>query len=79
MNGTDDLLDIATRYSQATGRALATVASLASNDGKTFARISAGGDITVRRLETVMRWFSDNWPDGVEWPENIKRPEKEAA
>ncbi len=43
-------------------------------DGKTFRRISAGGDLTTGNFERAMRWFSENWPEGAEWPINIKRP-----
>lgn len=21
-----------------------------------------------------MKWFSDNWPDGAEWPADVARP-----
>jgi hypothetical protein len=26
-----------------------------------------------------MNWFSDNWPDGADWPEQIARPPTSAA
>lgn len=36
----------------------------------------------LRRYNEAMRWFSDNWPDGLDWPEGIPRPplkEEDAA
>lgn len=30
--------------------------------------------ITVRTYDRATQWFSDNWPDGAEWPASIARP-----
>ena len=31
-------------------------------------------DLTTKKWEVSMQYLSDNWPDGVAWPENINRP-----
>lgn len=52
------------------------------NDGKVLDNLADGKDITIGRFERAMRWFSDNWPDGAEWPADVPRPcatEGEAA
>lgn len=38
---------------------------------------------TMRTGERLVKWFSDNWPEDLEWPADIARPKqsknKEAA
>lgn len=77
----EKLLHLANLYTAATkGRGPDRAASLSSlstrlfNDGKTLRRISEGGDIATGNFERAVRWLSDNWPDGVDWPEGIARP-----
>lgn len=72
MTMTEQLLTVATRYSEITNLALATVATRAGNDGGLFRRLNAGGTITVRRWEEVMRWFALHWPDGSDYPAELQ-------
>ncbi|WP_425152873.1 hypothetical protein [Candidatus Palauibacter sp.] len=37
------------------------------------------GRVTVRTVHRVVQWLSDNWPEGLEWPADIPRPEPPAA
>lgn len=74
MDFRDDLLRIARTYGEATNRSLARVSTLATNDGKFFRKIEAGSGCTVDRLNRILRWFSDNWPATVAWPEGVARP-----
>ena len=66
---------LATRLAQATNRSQSTVVRLATGSGDTLARLRRGGTITTRRADRAFQWFSDHWPDGLEWPADIPRPE----
>jgi len=73
------LIDLATRYCAATGKTRIAVSKRVFNDGKVLDNLVDGKDITIGRFERAMRWFSDNWPDGAEWPDEVPRPHAEAA
>jgi hypothetical protein len=82
----NQLLCVAQAYAEATGTkgrdglpSLAGISTRIFGDGKTFGRIASGGDLTTGSFERAMRWFSDNWPDGAAWPEQIARPPASAA
>ena len=66
---------LATLYASARGIGVARVGVLAVNDGKFFSRIERGGSCTLRTADRVLRWFSDHWPEHLEWPPDIPRPE----
>lgn len=77
----DQLLHVANLYAAAVktkgrdGRpSLSGISTRVFGDGKTFTRIETGGDLTTGNFERAMRWFSENWPEGAEWPEAIDRP-----
>jgi hypothetical protein len=42
--------------------------------GARFDQICAGSDVSTGTYERVMRWLSDNWPEGAEWPQDVERP-----
>lgn len=68
------LLRLAQAYSGHTGQSLATIGTYATNDGEIFARFERGGDCTTQRAKRLGWWFSENWPDDLEWPSDIPRP-----
>lgn len=70
----DDLLVVARRYAQARDIAMTTLGTYAAGDGKFFGRL-AEGRVTIRRAKAVGQYLSDHWPDGLEWPPSIPRPE----
>lgn len=74
MRLTDQLLTIATLYAETRKLSASRVSTIVFGDGKILTRIGDGADITTRRLETAMQWFSDNWPADAEWPAAIARP-----
>jgi len=39
-----------------------------------FVNLATGRTCTVRSLERAARWFTCNWPVGLDWPEGIPRP-----
>ena len=86
MKLTDQLVITANAYCEATGRSSSRVSSMVFGDGKRAgdgtklaAIMSGGADITTRRFEAAMRWFSENWPEGADWPEGVARPAAEVA
>ncbi len=74
MTHTDKLLALLDLYCAATGRSEARVATLIQNAGHFFSAVRAGSGFTVRTYERALRWFSDNWPAGLAWPEGVERP-----
>ena len=80
----DQLIAVADAYCLAVGLSRARVATIVFNAGAALDRIAAGRDLKTGSWERAMRWFSDHWPDGAEWPEGIerhtpKRPTKRRA
>ena len=69
------LLLVARTFATAERLSLARVSTKVRNDGKFFDRIEKGAGCTVDTFELVMRWFSDRWPEGVPWPEEVARPQ----
>jgi hypothetical protein len=79
MSAIEHLLKVARAYGVAEGVPLSTVSSRALNDGKRLKALEEeGANITVGRLEAALRWFSDKWPEGAKWPEDVPRPVAEA-
>jgi hypothetical protein len=82
----DKLVTLARAYASVKGRgdglALSGISTKIFNDGKTLDRIANGGDLVTGNYERALQWFSDNWPDELDWPASIARPSaspKEAA
>ena len=76
---TDQLIAVANAYSAATGVSISTISTKLFNGGGRLAAIAAGGDLNTRSFESAMRWFSDNWPDDLEWPAGVARPRKSGS
>jgi hypothetical protein len=52
-----------------------TVCKRALNDNTFFDRVVDGGQgFTVGTYDRVIRWLSENWPAGVDWPSDVPRP-----
>jgi hypothetical protein len=75
------LIDLAEVYARSEAVEEKTVSNRVFGDSKKLTAMRSGGDITVGRFNAAVRWFSANWPEGVDWPNGIPRPEfaKEAA
>jgi hypothetical protein len=76
-----DLVTLAESYAAHKGLTLSTVSSYSANDGKFFGGLKAAASCTLRRYDTVLRWFDAHWPDDLVWPPSIPRPsrKKDAA
>ena len=75
-----DIVALAERYCEATGDRLVTISHRVFGDSKKLLAIRDNdADLTVSRYNSALLWFSENWPDRVEWPDNISRPVPQEA
>jgi hypothetical protein len=77
MNLREKILLVSDIYCAANGRGRKRVSTLALSRGSKLDDIASGADLTTRSYEAAMLWFSNNWPDGVEWPAAVHRPAPE--
>ncbi len=75
MTHLDALFLLVDRYRASQNIAEATLSTRLFSDGKRLGAIRAGSDVGVRRLNAALTWFSDNWPEGAEWPASVPRPQ----
>jgi hypothetical protein len=68
------LLDLAHAYAGALNWKLSTVGKIAAGYGRFFERLGEGKTFTVRKYDSVVRWFSANWPNDLAWPADVPRP-----
>ena len=68
------LLDLLGLFAAHSELSVSTVSRLALGSGDVPNRLLAGGTITVRRLDRGLQYLSDNWPEGVQWPDHTARP-----
>jgi len=78
-NPISQLIEISNLYCAATARTRSAVSKRVFNDGKVIDKLHAGGDLTTSRHQMALRWFSANWPENVQWPSDIDRPQIEKA
>ncbi len=71
---TADLQVICDHYRAAAGRSEARISDLACANPYLFKRLRANKGCTIATYNRVVSWFSDNWPDGLQWPADIPRP-----
>jgi hypothetical protein len=79
MSAIAPLMAVIDAYEAATGLPDSTVSSRVFIDGRKVGHLRNGGSITVDRFAKALRWFSDNWPDGAEWPAAVDRQQSDAA
>ncbi|MGR3480675.1 hypothetical protein [Salipiger marinus] len=54
-----------------------TTSLRAAGKGTYVSDLKAGRvGMTVHRRDRILQWFSDNWPEDLEWPSDIPRPAK---
>lgn len=70
------LLSVVDAYSSGKGWKDGTASTRIFNDGKKVSQLRSGASITISRMNDALRFMSDDWPDGVEWPSNVNRPDK---
>lgn len=75
MPSLENLKTVALAYAVAADLPLKTLSFRIFNDGKKLdAIVNGDSDVTTARFDHAMQWFSDNWPDGAEWPGAVVRP-----
>jgi hypothetical protein len=74
MDSIPALILVAEVYGQAAGLERTTVSWRLFGDSKKLDALINGSDIQTRRFEAALRWLSDNWPQSVEWPDQVRRP-----
>lgn len=75
MSAINGLLSVSEAYRNARGISASRLSTIVFGDGKVLPQLASGDrDITTRRLETAIQWFSDHWPADADWPEGIERP-----
>lgn len=73
----EQLLAVTDAFCAATGLSEARVSTRVFSGGRRIQQIRDGGDVGTMSFERAMRWFSENWPEGAEWPAGVPRPEAE--
>lgn len=79
MQMTSQLLTVASAFCRARGLSVSRVSTLVFNDGKKLDAIENGSDLATGRFEAAMQWFSENWPEGADWPRGVPRPQIKGA
>lgn len=71
---------LADAFTAATGVPDSAIGSRAVNHSRFFQRLSdPDNSLTLKTYDRLALWFSENWPEGAEWPAGIERPVKAAA
>lgn len=74
MNVISDLLAVFDAYRAATGFSESTVSRKFLGAGGRIGPLRAGGDMGTRTIERALTQFSQEWPEGAEWPASAPRP-----
>ena len=71
----DDLLLLVEPFRAKRDISVSRLSMLIFNDGKRLkAMFEKNSDIGSRGLRVAFQWFSDNWPQGAEWPLTCRAP-----
>ncbi len=76
----EQLLSVVDAYKTATGVTLDTTVSYrVFGDSKKLGSMRSGADITTRRFNAALEWFSNNWPENSPRPVGLPSPDEDAA
>lgn len=73
------ILTCASAFAEARGVSEARVSTLVFNHGARIKLLREGADLRMRSADAAMQWFSDHWPEGVDWPAGVPRPDPSGA
>ena len=76
MERIDTLIKLVETYAAHAGVTHWAVSMRIFGKGDFFAKLMKGADCTTRTEKRAAAWFSDHWPDDLEWPKGIDRPSK---
>ena len=68
------ILALSERYTSARRITARTLARRATGSS-TWLERCAGGRVTIESAIAFVRWLSEHWPPGLEWPRDTERPE----
>lgn len=71
---TECLIALCRLFAEHRQRSLSTISRLATGSGETVSRLERGCAITTRRAARAIQWFSDHWPEDLDWPTDTPRP-----
>ena len=72
-----NLAAIARAYAKFRGLSLTTVARRFCGDDQFFIRILENGcTFSVLQYDRIVSRFAEGWPEGLDWPADIPRPNK---
>jgi hypothetical protein len=74
MRSLTSLMTLIDAYVAATGIADASLSMRVFRDNKKIRSLRHGGDITTSRMDAAVQWFSENWPENLDWPRGVSRP-----
>jgi hypothetical protein len=64
----ENLLAIARAYAAATGLSLSVVLRRAYGSGVFMGKIKGGGNVSIDKVDEMLRWFRARWPREADWP-----------
>ena len=73
MHPTTQILQLVYRYMGARNIAASTLSRLACGCSTVIDRLPTGR-VTIRTVDRLVQYCSDNWPEGLEWFAAIPRP-----
>ena len=66
---------LSARFTEATKLSTAAIGQRAINDNTFFSRLAKGeAGFNIRTYDRVVLWLWQNWPEGVDWPEQVPKP-----
>ncbi len=71
---TQQIVQLADRYSKHEGMAVSTLSMRLFCDSRKIDNLRDGKDLLTKRFEAAVRFFDQNWPSSLEWPSDIPRP-----
>ena len=72
---TNHLTQLAAAFAAHVGRSEMTIARWCGVHTRLFKRLSEGKGCRVDTYNEALRGFSARWPDDLEWPRDIPRPD----
>jgi hypothetical protein len=72
------LVTLASLYAAHRDVSIYTLGVYITGNSHFFERLREGKTCTIKSAWLVLHWFSDRWPDDLEWPEGLVRPAPEA-
>lgn len=70
----EKIVVLGSALAKARGLSEARIANLAGRDGGFFARLRNGKSCRLDTAKRMLQFFSDNWPEGLPWPDCVERP-----